>query len=220
MRRHARGRCGAEKYYEEESFMDFTKVKAALTARGYAVQCFEAAAEAAAYLNAQIDGTSVSFGGSMTVEAMGLYDSLGAHNEVVSHWHARAGESADALRRRAMGTAVYVCSANAVAETGELVNIDGSGNRLASTLYGHERVYYVVGRNKLAPTLDAAVRRAREVAAPKNAARLGAKTPCAATGVCADCRSEVRICRALLILWDAVRSCRSEVVLIDEELGY
>ena len=102
----------------------------------------------------------------------------------------------------AMDTEVYLCSANALAETGELVNIDGAGNRVASTLFGHRKIYFVVGANKLCPTYEDAVFRARNVAAPQRARQLGAKTPCAVhADRCYDCKSPGRICRGLVTLW-------------------
>ena len=194
--------------------MDFSRVKAALEARGFAVTACASKADAAAYLNGQIDGTSVGFGGSMTLAELGLYDSLSAHNTVYSHWNGGAREAAATAD-------VYLCSVNALAETGELVNIDGAGNRVAGTLNGHRKVYLVVGRNKLAPTYDEALWRARNVAAPKNARRLGVRTPCAVRGDrCYDCKSPERICRGLSVLWTKPGAEECEVVLIGEELGY
>ena len=106
-------------------------------------------------------------------------------------------------------------------ETGELINIDGNGNRVASSLYGHKKVWFIVGRNKLAPTYEEALWRARNIAAPKNAQRLGRKTPCAVHGDrCYDCKSPERICRGLVVLWEAVANMEMEVVLIDQDLGY
>ena len=100
----------------------------------------------------------------MTLAELGLFESLSAHNTVHSHWNGGARDAAATAE-------VYLCSVNGLAETGELINIDGMGNRVASTLYGHKKVYFVVGRNKLAPTYDEALWRARNVAAPKNALR-------------------------------------------------
>ena len=201
--------------------MDFTKVKSALEARGFKVSAFPSAAEAARYLNGQIDGVSVSFGGSVTLEQMGLFESLGQHNEVLSHWHVPAGKNPAEIRAKAMTTEVYLTSANGLAETGEIVNIDGTGNRVSGMLFGHKKVYFVVGRNKLAPDYDGALWRARNIAAPKNAQRLGVRTPCAARGErCYDCKSPQRICRGLVVLWEAMKGCETEVVLVDEELGY
>lgn len=201
--------------------MDFTKVKSALEARGFKVSAFPSAAEAARYLNGQIDGVSVSFGGSVTLEQMGLFESLGQHNEVLSHWHVPVGKDPAEIRAKAMTTEVYLTSANGLAETGEIVNIDGTGNRVSGMLFGHKKVYFVVGRNKLAPDYDGALWRARNIAAPKNAQRLGTRTPCAARGDrCYDCKSPQRICRGLVVLWEAMKGCETEVVLVDEELGY
>ena len=116
---------------------------------------------------------------------------------------------------------VYLTSANALAETGEIVNIDGAGNRVAASLFGHEKVYFVIGRNKLAPTYDEALWRARNIAGPKNAQRLGAKTPCAAKGErCYDCKSPGRICRGLVVLWGPMIGMETEILLVDEDLGF
>ena len=194
---------------------DWNKLCATLESRGYRVRRFATAREAADYLDAQIDGKTVAFGGSVTLKEMGLYPRLSAHNQVVWHWEGGQKEAA-------VSTDVYISSVNALAETGELVNIDGAGNRVASTIFGHEEVYFIVGVNKLAPDYDAALWRARNVASPKNARRLGKKTPCAVRGdKCYDCKSPERICRALVVLWERPTGIgRAEVVLVNEPLGY
>ena len=194
---------------------DFAKVEQTLTALGYTVKTFATGAEAVAYLNGAIDGTTVGIGGSMSVQQLGLYDLLASHNEV--HWHWVNGP---AEREQAVGTQVYLTSVNGLAETGELINIDGAGNRVASTLYGHKKVYFLVGRNKLAPTYDEALWRARNIAAPKNAQRLQKKTPCAVKGDrCYNCKSPERICRGLVVLWGPMMGMEAEVILVDEDLG-
>ena len=119
-----------------------------------------------------------------------------------------------------MQTQVYLTSANALAETGEIVNIDGAGNRVAATLFGHERVCFVIGRNKLTATYDEAVFRARNVAAPQRARQLGKKTPCAVKlDRCYDCKSPDRICRGMVTLWGPMMGMPAEVLLVDEDLG-
>ena len=198
--------------------MDFTKVSENLKARGYAVQCFATAQEAADYLNGAIDGVSVGFGGSMTLEQMGLFERLSGHNRALWHW--REGTAEDP-RKEALTADVYVTSVNGMDEDGDLINIDGAGNRVAATLFGHRKVYFVVGRNKLAPTYEEALWRARNISAPKNAQRLQRKTPCAAQGdKCYDCKSPERICRGLVVLWKPMMGMEAEVVLVDEDLGY
>ena len=195
--------------------MAFETVKKNLEARGFSVSTFSTAAEAAAYLDSAIDGTTVGIGGSMTVQQMGLHEKLAAHNEV--HWHWTDGPEA---RAKAAHADVYITSANGLTENGEVINIDGAGNRVASTLYGHKRVYFIIGRNKLAPTYDEALWRARNIAAPKNARRLGKKTPCAVKGDrCYDCKSPDRICRGLVVLWGPSMGVETEIVLVDEDLG-
>ena len=198
---------------------DFSRVKQNLEARGFRVSVFATAAEAADYLDSAIDNTSVGFGGSVTLEQMGLYERLGRHDRVNWHWRPTV-DGADA-RQAAMTAEHYITSVNGLAETGELINIDGTGNRVASTLYGHKKVWFVVGRNKLAPTYEEALWRARNIAAPKNAQRLKRKTPCAVKADhCYDCKSPERICRGLVVLWEAIGSMEMEVVLVDEALGY
>ena len=195
--------------------MAFETVKKNLEARGFSVKTFATAAEAAAYLDGAIDGVSVGIGGSLTVQAMGLHEKLVAHNTV--HWHWTDGQEA---RVKSAGADVYITSANGLAETGEVINIDGFGNRVASTLYGHKKLYFIIGKNKLAPTYDEALWRARNIAAPKNAQRLGKKTPCAVNGDrCYDCKSPDRICRSLVVLWGPSMSLDTEIVLVDEDLG-
>ena len=195
--------------------MAFETVKKNLEARGFSVSTFSTAAEAAAYLDSAIDGTTVGIGGSMTVQQMGLHEKLAAPNEV--HWHCTDGPEA---RAKAAHADVYITSANGLTENGEVINIDGAGNRVASTLYGHKRVYFIIGRNKLAPTYDEALWRARNIAAPKNAQRLGKKTPCAVKGDrCYDCKSPDRICRGLVVLWGPSMGVETEIVLVDEDLG-
>ena len=198
---------------------DFSRVKQNLEARGFRVSVFATAAEAADYLDSAIDNTSVGFGGSVTLEQMGLYERLERHDRVNWHWRPTV-DGADA-RQAAMTAEHYITSVNGLAETGELINIDGTGNRVASTLYGHKKVWFVVGRNKLAPTYEEALWRARNIAAPKNAQRLKRKTPCAVKADhCYDCKSPERICRGLVVLWEAFGSMEMEVVLVDEALGY
>ena len=194
---------------------DFTNVEQALRQRGYTVRVFETGGAAADYLNSAIDGVSVGIGGSVTVQQLGLYDRLAEHNQVYWHW-----QGGPEQRAKAAEADVYLTSANGLAETGEILNIDGAGNRVASTLYGHKKVYFVIGANKLAPTRDEALWRARNIAAPRNAQRLGKKTPCAVKGdKCYDCKSPDRICRGLVELWGPMMGMETEVILIGEDLG-
>ena len=193
---------------------NFDLLTANLEQLGYTVRCFDTAGQAADYLDSQLDGQTVAFGGSVTLRDMGLYPRLAAHNRCLWHWEQGTLEEA----RHAD---VYITSANGVAETGEIINIDGNGNRVASSLFGHKKVYFVIGANKIAPDYDAALWRARNIAAPKNAQRLKKNTPCAALGDrCYNCKSPDRICRALTVFWAKPTANPVEVILIRQELGY
>lgn len=196
--------------------MDLERARENLEQRGFIAKTFATAADAAAYLDGAIDGATVGFGGSITLQEMGLYEKLAAHNEVIWHWKGDADAHARAARAQ-----VYIASANGLAETGEIVNIDGNGNRVSSTLYGHQKVYFLVGVNKVAPDFEAALWRARNVAAPKRAQSMGCRTPCAAKADrCYDCKSPERICRGLAVLWARPNATEEmEVVLIGEALG-
>ena len=195
--------------------VNMEKLCARLEGRGYSVRRFADARAAADYLDSQIDGQTVAIGGSVTVQEMGLYPRLSAHNQVIWHWEGGSVQEA-------MDTQVYISSVNGLAETGEIINIDGNGNRVASTLFGHETVYLVVGSNKLAPEYESALWRARNIAAPKNAQRLKRKAPCAVKGAGGyDRSSRDRICRALVVLWGKLNTVKKkEILLVDEALGY
>ena len=197
---------------------NWEKVTENLESRGFVVRRFATGEEAAAYIDSQIDAKTVGMGGSVTLRDLGLYDRLSAHNTVHWHW----SEEGPAAREAAFLSQVYLTSANGLAETGELINIDGVGNRVSATLYGHEAVYFVVGANKIAPDADAALWRARNIAAPKNCQRLSMKTPCAVRADrCYDCSSPERGCNIFVTLWRKPKGiAKVEVVLVEEELGY
>ena len=188
---------------------------------GFDVSYFETKEEAAEYLNKEIDGVTVGFGGSVTISEMKLLEKLAPHNKLYNHWKVPAGMTKEEVFDMAMKTDVYLTSANGASETGELVNIDGTGNRVASTLFGHKKVYFIVGTNKFEENLDKAIFRARNISAPLNAKRLCRKTPCAVNGdKCYDCDSPERICRGLVVHYRKMTSCDIEVVIINEKLGF
>jgi len=200
--------------------MAFETVKANLEKNGFTVSVFATKEEAAAYLNEKIDNVTVGMGGSMTLTEMGLKDSLSAHNVLFSHGYTPC---APAVAQKMAATAdVYLLSANGISEsTGEILNIDGIGNRVSASLFGHKKVYFVAGKNKVSPDFESALYRVRNVVAPKNAQRLGRKTPCAAKAdKCYNCASPERICKALVVFYGKMMGADMEVVLIDEEVGY
>lgn len=138
---------------------------------------------------------------------------LSGHNTFYSHW---SGGTLD----QAAGAEVYLCSVNGAAETGELINIDGTGNRVAALCFGPTQVVVVAGMNKVAGDLDGAMRRAREVAAPMNAQRFPLKTPCVANGLCGDCKGPDSICAQIVTTRLCKPAGRIKVVLVGEDLGF
>ena len=196
----------------------FAALSENLRARGFAPAIFETKEAAAEYLLESIRGKTVGIGGSKTVEALDIYERLCESNTV--RWHWKDGPQVCA---EATGAEVYLCSANGVSEQGELVNIDNTGNRVAATLFGPKKVYIVLGRNKIAPTLEAAIDRARNIAGPLNARRYNLRTPCAMAEEmrCYDCASPQRICRTLVIhMYKPKGLPECEVLLINEDLGF
>ena len=170
------------------------------------------AAQAADYIVSQCKGKKIGFGGSMTLDGLGVYEQLKDQADV--HWHWKGG---DQLPKGD----VFLTSANALSATGETVNIDGACNRIAASVHGFDACYIVCGINKLAPDLTSAMRRAREIAAPLNAKRLNKRTPCAVDGKCHDCRSPERICRAMtVVMAPPTGMSHYEIVVVGEELGY
>lgn len=201
--------------------MDMQTIVKNFQKRGFEAVSFKTAKEAADYLNGKIDGVSVAYGGSVTLAQMGLLDLLKTHNDVIGHWDIPDGMTKAEVYAKAAVTDVYLLSANGATEGGELVNIDGFGNRVSSSLFGHKKVYFIVGINKFEPTLEQAMWRARNIASPLNAKRLNRKTPCAAKADrCYDCSSPERICNGFVIHAHKMSSCETEVIIVEEPLGF
>lgn len=195
------------------------KLRENLERNGFVVSYYETAAEATADLQKRIQGKTVGMGGSVTIQQMGLFDALSGENQVFWHWR----QPADEARAQAAKAQVYITSVNGVAETGELINIDGYGNRLSAAMCGKEKVYLIIGVNKIAPDFHSAIHRARNIAAPLNARRLKRETPCALGSEvkCYDCNSPQRICRGMSVFFRNMDGVgEMEVVIINEELGY
>lgn len=167
------------------------------------------------------DGSSVTWGGTMTVRDLGIPDVLKNRGtlEVIDRDLAETAEEKQAAYLRAFSADVYLTSANALSEDGVIVNIDGNGNRVAAITWGPKKVIFVIGLNKVAQTVEAALSRARGTASPINAARFDIKTPCQIDGVCHNCNSPESICNYIHFLRNSPKS-RHVVVLVGENLGY
>ena len=167
------------------------------------------------------DGSSVTWGGTMTVRDLGIPEVLKRRGtlEVIDRDLATTAEEKQSMYLRAFSTDVYLSSANAISEDGVIVNIDGNGNRVAAITWGPKKVIFVIGLNKVAQTVEAALARARSTASPVNAARFDIKTPCQTDGVCHNCNSADSICNYVHFLRNSPRG-RHQVVLVGEDLGY
>ncbi len=188
---------------------------------GYKVSVFENKEQACEYIDNKIDKKTVGFGGSVTIKEMNLFDKLNKHNTV--YWHMNLSDMGEIkqTRKDAVRSQVYISSVNAISLKGEIVNIDNTGNRVAAATFGCDDVYFVIGQNKISETLEDAIYRARNVAAPLNAKRLCMNTPCAIKAdKCYDCDSNQRICRNLSIFLKKPTGCEYEVILIAEDLGF
>lgn len=161
---------------------------------------------------------SVGFGGSTTINDLGIYEELKQRGNSV-YWHWKAEDKKEALIK-SVNTDVYISSTNALTLDGKLVNRDGNGNRVASMIFGHKRVYIVIGKNKICKNYEEAKERIDTIAAPKNAERLKINTPCRFTGRCSDCDSPDRMCSVETILHKKPNGTSIYLYLVNEELGY
>jgi len=167
------------------------------------------------------DGATVGVGGSMTLNQMGFFEEAARHPIKLlnpSPQHLTPEEFIEA-RRQILLSDVFLCSSNAVTEDGKLYNIDGTGNRVAAMTFGPKKVIVVCGVNKVVRNMEEARTRAKEWAAPLNAKRLALKTPCADTGVCADCASPQRICNVYVAMAKKPSRTDMTVLLVGEPLG-
>lgn len=202
--------------------MDIKRVIKAFEKNNYKVSYFKSAKEAAEYIDGQIDNKTVGFGDSATLKIMGLYKMLSKHNKVYDPNQSTNNDDFLILAKKSLLTDIFITSVNAMSETGEMVNIDGTGNRVAGSLFGHDKVFFVAGINKIAPTLQDAVYRARNIAGPLNAKKYDLKTPCVVKGdKCYNCSSPGRICNSINIYLKKMDDMdEMEIVLIDENLGF
>ena len=163
---------------------------------------------------------TVSWGGAMTVDQLGIKQKLARRGQpLIDRDTARTPEERDALLHQALSCGTFLMSSNAISKDGQLVNIDGMGNRVAAMCFGPRQVVVIAGMNKVLGTLDDAVARARNIAAPANAQRFGLKTPCGLTGQCGDCTSPDCICAQMVITRFSKIKGRIKVVLVGEDMG-
>ena len=189
--------------------------------KGYTVSVFQTKEDVTNYLTSKIENKTIGFGGSVTLHELNLYENLSKNNLV--YWHDKKPEELTVFetRKKASTSEIYISSVNAISLDGDIINIDYTGNRVGAISFGVEKVYLIIGKNKIAPDYDSALYRARNIASPLNAKRLNRKTPCAIKGdKCYNCNSPERICRNLSVLWQKPMGSEYEIILINDNLGY
>lgn len=167
------------------------------------------------------EGTTVGWGGALSAVQIGLMDAVRNGNyHALDRDTCKTPEERSKMMRQALLADVFLTGANAISMDGQMVNIDGTGNRVAAIVYGPETVLVIAGMNKVVDTLEDAVTRARTIAAPINQQRFPHDTPCKVTGICADCKCTDCICNQVLITRNCRPAGRIKFILVGEELGY
>ena len=166
------------------------------------------------------DGVTIGWGGAMSAQQIGLFDALRNRKvTLLDRDKAADAQERGALMKRSLMADVFLTGANALSLDGQMVNIDGNGNRVAAIVYGPDSVIVIAGMNKVMDSLEQAVDRARTVAAPANAQRFNIATPCKAAGSCHNCTSPDCICNQLLITRHCRPAGRIKFILVGEDLG-
>lgn len=183
----------------------------------------KSSSEAVEKINSIINsGSTVTWGGSMTIRDTGITESLHQRSDitVLDRDLATTNDEKLSIYRKAFEADYYLSSVNAISEDGVIINIDGNGNRVAAITWGPKHVIFVVGINKIAQDVYAAMKRARSTAAPINAARFDINTPCQVDGCCHNCNSPQSICNYIHVLRNSHPEKRHIVILVNENLGY
>lgn len=199
------------------------RTKEALEKNNYEVYVVERVKDAAKKIEDIIEkGSKVSFGGSISILESGVLDILrnGQYDLLDRYKEGLTNEDIGELFRESFFADYYITGTNALTENGELVNLDGNGNRVAAMIFGPKKVIVIAGINKITKDLDEAYVRVRNTAAPINAKRLDKKTPCSQLGRCIDCSSPERICNHMVVSYRQNTKGRGIVIIVKEEIGY
>lgn len=167
------------------------------------------------------EGASVGWGGVVSAQQIGLFDALRAGNyNLFDRDRCQTPEAREQMMKDSMFADVFLTGANGLSIDGQMVNIDGTGNRVAAIIYGPKKVLVIAGMNKVCDSLEQAMDRARQVAAPMNMMRFLKDTPCAVTGVCGDCKKEGCICNQIVITRHCRPAGRIQYIIVGENLGF
>ena len=207
-----------QQYYEKRSQVLLKNLRSRHFEAYYCAGREEALAKA---LELIPKGAVVGWGGATSAQQIGLMEALNAGEyRTIDRDKATTPEARVRAMKQCLTADVFLTGANGLSLDGQMVNIDGNGNRVAAIVYGPDSVLVIAGMNKVTDTLEDAVTRARTVAAPMNKQRFPAKTPCEVTGSCADCKSDGCICNQILITRNCNPAGRIKVILVGEELGF
>ncbi len=209
-----------KKWHQEKILL---RVVEALRKRDFNAEYFHSVDEVNDYLLRNIPvHASVGIGGSMTIRELSIIEKLEERgNKVIHHWQKGLTEETDKeIRKKEMLADYYLTSANAITKNGDIINIDGIGNRIAAMVYGPDNVYIIAGYNKIVPSIHDGIKRSKEIAAVMNAKRVSAQTPCVNTGMCIDCNVKGRICRVISIMQFRPWHTNITVLLVNEALGF
>lgn len=166
-------------------------------------------------------GSTVGWGGALSARQIGLLEAMGTGKyNALDRDKASSPEERTAIQRACFDADFFIVGANALSLDGQMVSIDGNGNRAGMIVYGPKNVLVIAGMNKVADTLEEAVRRARTIAAPQNAQRFGLPNPCSVTGACGDCKNETCICNQILITRASKPAGRIKMIIVGEDLGF
>jgi len=201
--------------------MDIAKIMACLKDRGFEPHYVDNRAQAIEEVLQLIPkDKTVGFSGSMTVETLNIPKILHERGNTVYQRLIMTDKSRDELYLKSREADWLISSSNAMSEDGQIVNIDGKGNRIASMVYGPKNILVIIGINKITPDLESAIDRAKNIAAPLNAKRFNLSTPCITEGKCMDCSSVERICRATMIIHNPTYGVNFHIIIVNENLGF
>lgn len=202
--------------------MNLSRLKENFQLRNIETSFFETLEEAKMHILCILPlESTVGIGHSATLQKMNMTSSLQERGNIVYDKElGKSKEEKNVLKKKAITADWYITSSNAVSLDGRIVNVDHSGNRAAAIIFGPDNVIIVVGRNKVVATLEEAVKRAKNVAAPKNARRAGYNPPCVELNRCIDCLSKERVCNSLSIIEGQSDKDRIQLFIVNEECGF
>lgn len=214
------GFSSIKRWYHEKRLLTVVK---SLKRREFSANYFPSVVHLNRYLLKMIPkSATVGIPGSVTIRELRIIDKLRKRgNAVIHHWKKGLTEKKSRnIRLKEASADYYITSTNAITTEGDIINIDGIGNRVAAMIYGPRNVFIIAGRNKVVPSIEAGIKRSKSIAAVMNAKRIGAKTPCAQTGICIDCNARRRICRVISIMQYRPWHTNIAVMLVNEDLGF